>query len=230
MFHLLALGALLPRSVALSVSARSPRDVGTRTVGVDFGLRRVGLAISSGFAPMPHSVLPCPGDAEDDFARVARAIATVAAGEGAGQLVLGLPYNSTGGEGEQAAVTRTFATILANAVCPKPLYLWDERFSSAEAAQRMHGGRGAARGELLDAVAAAVILEDFFADDEPSVPHRVPERVEPTVTAAPRPQRPPSPPPLSQAEVKAAMRARIAQQQAALDASKGARGKKKRRK
>ena len=158
-----------PHSLGLCVGAHGkspkPGGVGTRTVGVDFGLRRVGVAISSGFAPLPISVLKCEGEAPEDFERVAASIATVAEGEDALQIVLGMPYNSSGGEGEQAVVTREFGTVLANAVAPRPVFLWDERFSSAEAQMRMNAGRGAARGESIDAIAAAVILEDFFAAD-----------------------------------------------------------------
>ena len=81
----------------------TPGLVGTRTLGVDFGLRRVGVAVSSGFAPLPISVLPCGGDTEEDFERVASLVCAIASGEGATQVVLGMPYNRTGGEGEQAA-------------------------------------------------------------------------------------------------------------------------------
>ena len=191
-----------------------PGLVGTRTLGVDFGLRRVGVAISSGFAPLPISVLLCGGNKEEDFERVASLVSAIASGEGASQVVLGMPYNSTGGEGEQAAITRTFATCLANAVAPRPVFLWDERFSSAEAAQRLNGGRGAARGELLDAVAAAIILEDFFAADDkaaqsaPSIPATRQVHAPPSTNRAPR-----RPVPPSQAEIKRAMRERALQQQ-----------------
>ena len=41
------------------------RAVGTRTLGVDFGLKRVGLAVSGGFAPLPLTVLSCNGSASD---------------------------------------------------------------------------------------------------------------------------------------------------------------------
>jgi putative Holliday junction resolvase len=155
---LLMLGALLPPTPR--------RSIGERTVGVDFGLRRVGIAISSGIAPLPLRVLPCGGCEPTDFEVVARAVARIADGEGASQVVVGMPYNSSGGEGEQAVVTRQFASILADVVAPRPVFLWDERFSSAEASMRMHAGRGAGPGEPIDAIAAAIILEDFFAADD----------------------------------------------------------------
>ena len=198
-----------------SAAAVSPGGVGTRTVGVDFGLRRVGVAISSGFAPLPLTVLQCTSANSAGFERVASALATVARGEGATQMVVGMPYNSTGGEGEQAAVTRKFAEVLADAVAPLPVFLWDERFSSAEATMRMNGGRGAARGEALDAVAAAIILEDFFAADDSAckaAPHVPSSRPRPAASTSPKP-RPPTPP--SQSEVRRRMMERVAQQQQA---------------
>ena len=204
----------------------TPGLVGTRTLGVDFGLRRVGVAVSSGFAPLPISVLPCGGDTEEDFERVASLVCAIASGEGATQVVLGMPYNRTGGEGEQAAITRAFANSLANAVAPRPVFLWDERFSSAEAEQRLNGGRGAARGELLDAVAAAIILEDFFAADDdvaqsaPSIPATriAPSAPPPTARASRRPVPP------SQADIKRAMRERAARQQKELQKTRKKKG------
>jgi putative Holliday junction resolvase len=155
---------LLPATASALALSSTPRPIkfGVRTLGVDFGLRNCGLAISSGFAPLPLRVLKCGGDGREDFEAVAKECARMCAGEGAEQVVLGMPYNSSGGEGEQANITRVFASLLADAVYPRPVFLWDERFSSQEASMRMNKGRGAAIGERVDAVAAAVILEDFF--------------------------------------------------------------------
>ena len=193
---------------------RPRRTVGEcRTVGVDFGLARVGVAISSGFAPLPLTVLSCSGSTTKDFEQVATAVATVAAGEGATQIVLGMPYNSDGEEGDQANITRAFATVLADAVAPRPVFLWDERFSSAEAQTRMNGGRGATRGQALDAVAAAVILEDFFAaeDDVARAAPYVPAK---RIVAPPARPKEPRPVPMGQAAIRRAMMARVAKQQA----------------
>ena len=147
--------AVLPLSLRIEAGG-----IGTRTLGVDFGLRRTGLALSSGFAPLPLRVVPCEGDSADGRADAAREVARAAAGEGAAQIVLGMPLNSTGGEGEQATVTREFARVLAAAAAPLPVFLWDERFSTFEAR-----GRAATATHGVDAVAAAVILEEFFDAD-----------------------------------------------------------------
>ena len=211
------LAILLPPSCsALAVPTRA----GTvRTLGVDFGLRCCGVAVSSGFAPLPLTVLPCGGDTIADFEAVASAVARYAAGEGATQVVLGMPYNSSGGEGEQANITKVFAAKLADAVFPRPLFLWDERFSSAEASMRMNNGRGAGRGERVDAVAAAVILEDFFnADDDKceAAPHVPSSRGDAFDSSKPPPPRPKIPTPPSQADVRRAMMERAAREEAKL--------------
>ena len=137
-----------------------------------------------------------------------------------------MPYNSSGGEGEQANVTRAFAAVLADAVFPRPVFLWDESFSSTVASMRMNDGRGAARGERLDAVAAAVILEDFFnaKDDECAAAPYIASSYGILDPSAPRSSPPPSlPTPPSQAEVRREMMARTAREQAALDTAAGGR-------
>ena len=113
--------ALATRRAALSVVLAlspppDPGGVGTRTLGVDFGLRRCGLAVSAGFAPLPLRILPCDdADAERAFEDLARRVSSVASGEGARQIVVGMPFNAAGEEGEQANVTRTFVGTLAQA-------------------------------------------------------------------------------------------------------------------
>ena len=261
--HLIMLQVWLCGPALLAAASTPPiparRGVVT-TLGVDFGLARIGVAVSSGFAPLPLSVLRCSGSEQADFEEAATAVARFCSGEGATQVVLGMPYNSSGGEGEQAIVTRAFGACLADAVAPRPVFLWDEcardgpqtlspqkfstgcpslsdrscdrrRFSSAEASMRMHGGAGAARGESVDAVAAAIILEDFFAAEDAAVaaaPYVAPSphlRVAPA--GAPRPAvRLPTPP--SQSEVRREMMERAAREEAANPASRSKQSKKRR--
>jgi len=181
------------------------RGLGTRTLGIDFGLRRTGVAISSGFAPLPLGVLSCNAS-ESDFPRLAQLLVRTARSEDCRQIVLGMPYNSSGGEGEQAQVTTRFGLELAQRAAPLPVFLWDERFSTAVAQQRMHGGKGSQVGEVVDSIAAAVILEDFF-DGEPSTarPLLPVKRAKPAAA-----RRPPLPVPKSRSEVRREMMERAA--------------------
>ena len=206
-------------AVMALVATPQSGGVGTRTLGVDFGLRRVGLALSGGFAPLPLSVLPCDDDdAANDFRDIARRSARVAVGEGASQIVVGMPLNAAGGEGEQANVTRMFASTLAMAAAPLPVFLWDERFSSAEARLRMTAYASSTTG-ALDSVAATVILESFFA--APAEVRLAAEYVPlteaqqsafDTARAAAQSAAAARPPPLSASEVRRRMLEEVAQQ------------------
>jgi putative pre-16S rRNA nuclease len=81
----------------------------------------------------------------------------------AGALVLGWPLNMDGSEGPRCQAVRAFAEKL-DAALGLPILLWDERlttFAAEDAAQRA-GLRGRKRAEMLDALAAAVLLQDLL--------------------------------------------------------------------
>jgi putative Holliday junction resolvase len=81
----------------------------------------------------------------------------------AGALVLGWPLNMDGSEGRRCQAVRAFAEQLDAAVA-LPILFWDERlttFAAEEAAERA-GLRGRKRAEMLDALAAAALLQDLL--------------------------------------------------------------------
>mmetsp|Transcript_89609 Transcript_89609/g.145120 ORF Transcript_89609/g.145120 Transcript_89609/m.145120 type:complete len:347 (+) Transcript_89609:109-1149(+) len=134
--------------------------LGRKTLGVDHGRKRTGLCVSIGYAPRPLPLI-CHDDNSTD---VALQVAQVALREGAEQIVVGFPFNSTGGEGEQAVYTRQFVTHLQEACSTCAIYLWDERFSSSVAREKLQQA-GYTRMDmkgLVDTVAAIGILSDFF--------------------------------------------------------------------
>eukprot|EP00171_Calliarthron_tuberculosum_P014932 IDg14932t1 len=99
--------------------------LGRRALGVDYGLARVGLAVSVGVAPR---LLPRVD--EDSAFAAAKAVAAAARDHLAEEIVLGLPLNSSGERGDQAKLTLAFAALLAEAAPHLPLLLLDERFTS----------------------------------------------------------------------------------------------------
>lgn len=121
-----------------------------RYLALDVGDRTIGLAVGDDSFDLvrPLETLRRRGVAAD-----LDALRRVVAKEEVGALVIGLPLNLRGDIGHQAMRTRSFAES-ARAL-GLPLELVDERFTTAEAARR--GARD------LDAGAAAVLLEDFFA-------------------------------------------------------------------
>ncbi len=105
---------------------------------------------------------------EDD----ARRIGEYARDYAVDRLVAGLPRNSDGTLGPQAEAARAFAEQVAGAIA-LPLVLWDEHLTTVEASRhtpvsppRGHAVPGRRRRHkarrTLDAVAAAVILQDYM--------------------------------------------------------------------
>jgi putative Holliday junction resolvase len=139
-----------------------------RVLGVDFGRRRIGLALSDDTALLarPWQAVAA-GATPDASARAVWALVRNAAdsedGSAIGRIVVGLPRRLNGDDTQMTADTRRFATALAT-VSGLDVALQDERLSSHEAdarlAERERDWRR--RKAKLDAAAAAIILQDFL--------------------------------------------------------------------
>jgi len=134
-------------------------------LGIDFGLKRIGLAIGNtqlGTAE-PHSVMRNINGTPE----WATLDALVAEWQPVG-LVLGLPLDADGESQHITEVARGFAKR-CRARYPIPLHWMDERYSSMQASEtlaqlRRTGQRTKrTRKEDLDTLAAALILERWFA-------------------------------------------------------------------
>ncbi|MEM7041894.1 MAG: Holliday junction resolvase RuvX [Pseudomonadota bacterium] len=81
----------------------------------------------------------------------------------AGALVIGLPLNMDGSEGPRCQAIRQFAKDVDRAL-NLPILLWDERLTTFAAEERADeiGLKGRKKANLLDAIAAALILEDVL--------------------------------------------------------------------
>ncbi|MCC6799758.1 MAG: Holliday junction resolvase RuvX [Anaerolineae bacterium] len=129
-----------------------------RLLGVDYGLKVIGLAISdpTGLLARPLDLLRRTSKRED-FAHIYTVIAT----HGAVGLVVGLPESPPHiTVYTQADRVRLWASRLAAAV-EAPVYLWNERYSTQEAGELL-AEAGRERPGRIDAVAAAVILQSFL--------------------------------------------------------------------
>lgn len=130
-----------------------------RVLALDVGRKRTGVALSDalGITARPLTVLPRASD-EADAATVARLVHD----NDARRVVVGLPLLPSGDRGEEAQLVEQFAATL-RATLAVPVELWDESFSTLEAARR-RTERGARGSTDLDADAAAVILEEWLAE------------------------------------------------------------------
>jgi len=83
------------------------------------------------------------------------------------KVVIGLPLDSEGEEGIQARKVKDFSDRLSKRLAI-PVELWDERFSTADAEERMIGmdTSRAGRRERIHAAAAAVVLESYVKEAE----------------------------------------------------------------
>jgi putative Holliday junction resolvase len=130
-------------------------------LAVDVGSVRVGVARSDlgGVLATPLTVLPSGPGAKAELARAE--LARLAADQGAIEVIVGLPTSLSGREGAAAAGAREFAVDLARRLAPIPVRLVDERFTTTEAHDALRrGGKDArARRQVVDAAAAAVLLQ-----------------------------------------------------------------------
>ena len=143
-----------------------------RTLAIDLGSRRVGLALSDagGKFATPYDVLEVSSP-EDAMRQVIEVITK----EGVERLVVGIPLNMDGTIGAAARSAAEWARALS-AKAAKPLVLVDERLSSFDAEQqlisRKRGGEKitrAAKKQRLDALAAASFLQEYLDGKLPSL-------------------------------------------------------------
>jgi len=131
-----------------------------RTLGVDLGKARIGLALADEVLRTARPLETVKHvSAERDLAR----IVAVAREWEVTRAVVGLPLNMDGTEGPGARHARAFAARLAAALgCEVALF--DERLSTFEAGQRLHdrGVPGRQIRDKVDAEAAAVILQGWL--------------------------------------------------------------------
>jgi putative holliday junction resolvase len=136
-----------------------------RALGIDYGRKRIGLALSdaAGMLARPWKTLDMSGAPARVAAALAVEIKAVADEDGLLAVVLGYPRRLSGEPNDQTAVVDAIARELHRLV-DVPIVLQDERLSSREAesllARREKDWRK--RKPLIDAAAAAVILQDYL--------------------------------------------------------------------
>jgi len=124
-----------------------------RIVGIDFGERRIGVAVVDDRVrvAIPVGTVNVSADPVEDIVRLAQE-------QRAEELVVGLPLSLTGAEGPQAQRVRQLIEALESRLSI-PIHAWDERLTTAEARRRAPpGGR---RGRE-DALAAAIMLQSYM--------------------------------------------------------------------
>ena len=137
-----------------------------RIVGLDVGERRIGVAISDASGTLARPVGTLTSSALDAVAleRVVGEIGRLGAeDDGVGAIVVGLPRRLDGSPNHMTARVEAFAAKLKARTC-LDVRLQDERLTSREAESRLavHERDWRARKAQIDAVAAAIILQDYL--------------------------------------------------------------------
>jgi len=131
-----------------------------RLLGLDVGEARIGAAISDplGLTAQGRGFIE-RGGMDETLARLKE----IVSGNDVEQIVVGLPLNMSGEEGESARRVRNFAERLRQGL-NLPVVLWDERLTTAEAERLMKtaGLSRKKRSARLDQAAAQIILQSYL--------------------------------------------------------------------
>ena len=142
----------------------------TRALALDLGARRVGVAVSDsdGTVATPYETLHRSGDRAGDHRRIAQLVTDT----DAEVVVVGLPLSLDGGRGPAAMAALDEAEALA-AELPVEVVTWDERLSTVEAQRslRAMGVKKGRRRQIVDQVAATVILQSWLDAGGPRRSH-----------------------------------------------------------
>jgi putative Holliday junction resolvase len=149
-------------------SAAGERDVPRcgPLLGLDYGTRRVGLAVSDEDQRLAVPLETYTRRTRDDDARYLRAVIgdyRIVA------LVVGLPLHMGGEEGQKAAEARRFGAW-AKEVAQLPIAFWDERLSTSLADEHLVAANlnPKKRKLLRDKIAAQIMLQSYLDSREQS--------------------------------------------------------------
>ena len=124
----------------------------TQLVGIDYGVKRIGVAVSDlmQMTATPIKIVSSMNELMNEIGD-----------RNVSGFIVGLPKQMNGEEGEQAKLTRQWATILSDKT-GKPVLFWDERMSSSAVSRVFIEQANLSRKrqkEVMDKVAAAYILQ-----------------------------------------------------------------------
>jgi len=142
-------------------AAAAPTLPAGRVAGVDYGRKRIGVAICDAHRILssPLCVRQTTGDAKADAVFFRKLVAE----EGIVGFVVGLPIHADGTDSRMSAEVERFGGWLASET-GLPVVFHDERYSSREATGLL-AGSGLSRGrkkERTDAIAAQVVLSSWL--------------------------------------------------------------------
>ncbi len=134
-----------------------------RIMGLDFGSKTVGVAISDPSFLIAQPLEIIRRKEENKLRKTLARIEELIVEYEVEEIVLGLPLNMNDTEGERVLLTAEFKEKLERRT-GLPVYSWDERLTTVEADNAMieAGIRRENRKEYVDKIAAALILQGYL--------------------------------------------------------------------
>ncbi len=136
-------------------------------MAVDFGTKRLGVAVTDSKEAMALPIASFPIKSEEEGVEV---ILRIARDREVREIILGLPKNHSGGETEMSARVRAFAEKLAERGIGVPVTFSNERYTTilAEAPMREAGMSAKKRRGHVDAGAATILLQAVLNSRRPN--------------------------------------------------------------
>lgn len=129
-----------------------------RILGIDYGLKRVGIALSAplNMFAQPHTTLANNGQLMAEIGEIVKEYSI-------GLAVIGLPYRTQGGKHPEIEKIKTFAKAL-EAQLGLTVAFEDERYTSVIANQALvqQNAKASYNKGLVDQTAAALILQAYL--------------------------------------------------------------------
>lgn len=134
-----------------------------RILGLDFGSKTVGVAVSDGLLLTAQGVETIERKDENKLRKTCARIEELIAEYEITEIVLGLPKNMNNTEGECVEKTKAFGEMLERRT-GLPVHYWDERLTTVAAEQILmeSGVRRENRKAVIDKVAAGLILQGYL--------------------------------------------------------------------
>ena len=134
-----------------------------RILGLDFGSKTVGVAVSDGLLLTAQGVETIERKDENKLRKTCARIEELIAEYEITEIVLGLPKNMNNTEGERVEKTKAFGEMLERRT-GLPVHYWDERLTTVAAEPILieSGVRRENRKAVIDKVAAGLILQGYL--------------------------------------------------------------------
>lgn len=148
--------------------------LGSRTLGLDWGHKKIGVALTAGFSQRPLGTIINVAGHSNNATRHRPTIDQllgILRAEGAIRIVIGYPLFRDGTLSPQANATKVFARMVADRALETGVmasdrtpfvYLWDERLTSQAAKVNIKTKSFLHSSDDVDSQAACLILEDFY--------------------------------------------------------------------